>query len=135
MTALKVVQILDRYTLVVAGEGVENITEGADLLVIAIGPKIEGIGRIVVPKARVDVDAHAGTYLIVRAAEEVVDQPSMGGIFGTLWERKRVRRPLPVEDLSMMGNPAMRSIVVGDPVIPVNEFQEFAKQVAAEQSA
>ena len=55
---MRVAQLLDKTTIVVTGSGIEDVDQGSTLLILAIGPKPEGLDvPLVVPKADVIVDA------------------------------------------------------------------------------
>ncbi|WNZ65183.1 hypothetical protein QEG98_17040 [Myxococcus sp. MxC21-1] len=134
---LKVIRILDDKTLVVSGEGVERIAEREDLVVLAVGPKLEELGDIplVVQKAYVVVTSHVGSYLIVAPPvehETVQENSNWGALIGGRERTKTlsVRRALPVMEKDVMGNPARRPIGVGDPVIRRSDLKEFVKSLA-----
>lgn len=128
---LRVLRVLDRHTVLIGGPGLEDVFVGQDLLIVGVGPFLEEVGaRVVVPKARIEVDAVADKYAIAKSPAIVVEQAIPSGIFGTLTERKRMRPPLPVSDASLAGNPANREIQIGDPVIRESEFKEFVASIS-----
>jgi hypothetical protein len=125
---LKVIKILDKTDLVVAGQGIEALRDRNDLFVLAIGgPLVEAGGvPLIVPKARLVVKHTAGAYVIA-TAPELTEQETKSAL--SLSTSKTVRRQerLNVDEEQMAGNPAGRPIAVGDPVIRSHDLGKFVQ--------
>jgi hypothetical protein len=130
---LKVAQLLDKTSIVVAGEGVGRLSEGSSILVIAIGPKLQGLSvPLVVPKAELVVDSVTKFYAIARSPEyETTVEGGFSALATAMSPRKVYRRdPLRVDEKQLVGNPGATPIAVGDPVILHNELSMFVDYLA-----
>ena len=134
---LQVAQILDKYTLVVTGENVDKLSEDESLMILARGTNVPGVDvPLFVSKATVVVTEVPGPYAIVKAPTYEVQEstPSalsgFASILGASGTRTVTKRsPLSVDEAAIIGNPAVRPIVVGDPVIRRDDLQSFIRDL------
>jgi len=131
---LKVIKILDKATLVLGGEGVGEVREDEKLIILGQGPDLEGLGvPLFVPKAEIEVTAHAGDYLIAAPPGKQVEEPvtSVAAmLYGVKQTRTVIRRePLAVADSELSGNPASRAVTVGDPVIRGSDLKAYVQSL------
>jgi hypothetical protein len=127
-------QILDKTTVVVAGEGVERLSVGDSLLILAIGTPLPGIGvPLVVKKADLEVDSVTQYYAVARTPEyDVVVQDSVATIASVFGPKKiRKRDQLRVDESILMGNPAAGPVRIDDPVVEEGELSEYVEMLAA----
>jgi len=123
----QVVAILDRTTVLVAGGGIEAVSVGSDLLVLAVGAVIPGANvPLVVPKARLEVTQNAGKYVIARPPEIETESTWTALMAAARSTTVRQRPPLSVDEKTMLGNPGAVAVKVGDPVIRETQFREYA---------
>ena len=137
----EVAEIIDRTTIAITGP-VNNLSEGDDLLVIAVGPPVGNTGTpLVIQKARLEVSLVVGDeYAVCRSPAREVTRTVRAGLgvsalFGDEKVTHRERPNLPVEDKSQRGNPAMTPIRVGDPVLVPSQVSAYAlhlKELAEE---
>ena len=64
---LQVSQILDKYTLVVAGQNVDQLSDGESLVILARGANVPVDVPLFVSKASVVVSEVPGPYAIVKS--------------------------------------------------------------------
>lgn len=124
----RVAQVLDRSTVTITGP-IENIWEGVDLVVVAIGAIVPGTTeRLVIPKARLEVTSTARTYAVAQSKERsrTVERPTFAILSMTERHTVREREKLNVLDKELVGNPAAGPIRVGDVVIKKEDLKEFA---------
>lgn len=139
---LKVAKILDKVTLILTGLGIDKIEEREQLIVVGVGPSIGEVGlQLAIPKATVEVSAHAGSYLIAKSLqyeEEIWDYGPLGGLGMSLREPKKKsvyrRGELKVVEDELSGNPAATPIAVGDPVIRRGDFRAYASALLTEDA-
>ena len=128
---LEVVAIADTTTLIVAGPGVDKLTDGDELYILAVGeglvPKTNA--PFVIPKGKVEVTFPAGVYAIVRTPIEEISQPSsFAAIQYALGEATRLvsrRHPLEVDQAAMIGMPRKSPVKVGDPVVRTKDLASY----------
>jgi hypothetical protein len=134
---LKVLRILDPQTLVLGGAGLDKIHEGTDLIVVAVGPKIEEAGGapVVLPKANLEVTQHAGAYVIARPPlrEVEVAASSLASVLAATASTRKVkqREPLTVPENEVSGNPATRVVRLGDSAIRKDDLKNFVAFLVA----
>jgi hypothetical protein len=127
---MRVSDILDRTTLVIAGPGVEKLTVGEELHIFAVGKEISGLGiPLVVPKATVEVTSVAGVYAIARSPEYTEKVSAFAlDMFGRTVSK---RDALNVDEKSLKGNPGSAPIRPGDPAVQLSKLPELVKALAA----
>jgi hypothetical protein len=130
---MRVSEILDRTTIVIAGEGVESLTIGTELQVLAVGRPLKGIGvPLLVPKANVEVTSVAGVYAIARSP---VYTEQKSTLVTDLFSRSVTKRDaLNVDESNLLGNPASAPIAKGDPVVRPNQLAELVKALSDSRS-
>jgi hypothetical protein len=131
---MKISQLLDKTTVVVAGEGIERLGVGDMISVLAIGPKIHGVSvPLVIPKAELEVDAVTKYYVIARSLEyeTTVDTGLAAAIAGMTQQKVRRRDQLRVDEKQLIGNPALAPVTIGDPVVATGELSEYVDHLAA----
>lgn len=128
---LKVVKILDKKTLMIAGPGVGKLAIGQTIVILGVGKPIPELGGlpVVVPKARVDVTLNAGAYVVAESQEY---QQEVNPFELSLIGSRRVTKsdPLNVDEKSVIGNPAVKPIAEGDPAVPEGELTAYVTQLA-----
>ena len=115
---LKVAQLLDKTTVVVAGPRVEALSVGEELQILAVGRDIPGVDApLIVPKALLKVTSVAGAYAIARTTTYEAQEDPMN--WANPLSRRTVTRhySLTVNDADLVGNPGQAPVRVGDPVI------------------
>jgi len=129
-------QLLDKTTVVIAGNGIDQLSVGDRVSVLAIGPKVHGLTvPLIVPKAELEVDAVTKYYVIARSPQyETLVDTGIGAALAGMTKQKVLRRDqLRIDEKELIGNPALASITVGDPVVPTGELSEFVDYLAAKQ--
>lgn len=132
---LEVTALLDRRTVVVGGRGLDVLHIGEQLLILAVGNPLPGVGaRLVMPKATVEVLQHAGAYVLAASPAQEEEVASSLSVFMNRSTPKIVRRrpDMNVDEKAIIGNPANEPVRVGDPVIRPSDLADFVAALAAE---
>lgn len=133
-------QILDKFSLIVRGDGIHELKVDDRVLVVGVGGTVAGTNlRLVVPKAEVIVTLHAGEY-VVAASEETEREhttdpftsPLIAALSKTTYTTNRA--PMRVNEKQATGNPGNRPIEPGDYVVPVDEVPSFVRYISAEDA-
>lgn len=131
LVVLKISQILDRTTVIVAGSGVNKIRPLEDLVVVAVGQPVFGTqAPLVVPKARLEATVITEHYLIARPP--VTNQASLLSVMDSM---KKGRSALTVSDEDLQGNPGQEPVRVGDIVLRADEISDYVTHLVKEQGA
>ena len=133
---LKVLQILDKRTLVIGGApgDLEYLSIDLGLSVLSPpGPMVPEVNvPLVVPKADIVVTANLGHYVIAKSDVETEERPMFLSLH--LREQHKYRPNLNVRESQAIGNPGSSEIAVGDVVIPTQELPAYIKQLAEQAS-
>jgi hypothetical protein len=128
---MQVSQILDKSTVVLTGDKLDDLTKGDELFILAKGSNVGATGApLYLPKATVEVDAIVpGHYLIAKSptyeVEETTNSLLSGGVFGPQTRTVTKRATLRVTESELVGNPALTPVKVGDTVIRERDFGAF----------
>lgn len=131
----RVLQILDRFTVVIAGKRMDQLHVGTELEIVAVQGEIASLSLpLVVPKAQVQVSAHHKVYAIAKTVEEHREETvKTGALYSAIMgETQRtsyrtVRPALRVKDSQVTGNPGDLPVAVGDYVVKTDELGDLVE--------
>ena len=130
VSIFKISQILDRNTVAVTGAGIDELTEGQDLIILAVGkPLPDTVVPLVVPKAQLEVTLAAGAYVLARPPE--VTERIKSNLLDMMSRETthRVRPDLSVADNDIGGNPARQPVRIGDIVIRKHDLKAYVQGI------
>lgn len=135
---LEVASFIDATTVVLVGEHVDELEEGEELWILAVGnstiPKA-GV-PLVVHKAKLEVTFPAGLYALARTPERTVTMPGPFATMGTLGSilaqatTTTTRARLTNDESQFTGSPAMKPVSVGDPVVRTGDVAKYIRWLA-----
>jgi len=128
----EVTTIADSTTIVIVGDGIDQLKDGEQLYILAVGEGVvpKTTAPFVMPKATVEVTFAAGVYAVVRPPTETQELPNAFSSFAVnlgLPKSTTTRPKLNVDEKQTTGMPS-RQIKVGDAVIRVKDLAQYIKQ-------
>ncbi len=128
----RIEKILDKYNVVIVGDGPIDLRPNEEVIVFAAGSKLNEKVPLLLPKATLRIQINGGIYATAKSDDYHQEERSVGLPTFMMFnpgrptiEKVSVLSPLKVDEKDVSGNPGNAPIKVGDLVLKEGDLQKY----------